>query len=98
MIDKARREGIRWNTLNILHKSSPYPITETFLLDVLKGIYPDITALELRQQLKYLEGYIDLDKKPYGVWMVKIDHKGTDIVEYTIDCPVGIARPEKYWA
>ncbi|MBS9774653.1 MAG: hypothetical protein KGV59_05790 [Tenacibaculum sp.] len=42
--------------------------------------------------------HIELEKKPYGVWLVKIDHKGTDIVEYTIDCPAGIARPEKYWA
>ncbi|MDP8080233.1 hypothetical protein [Phocoenobacter skyensis] len=100
MIDKARREGIRWNMLNVLHKSAPYPITEEFLKSILNDIYPNVTKLETRQHLDYLASYnlINIDKKPYGVWLIEIDHKGTDIVEYTIDCPAGIARPEKYWA
>lgn len=99
MIQKARREGMRWHLLNTLHKAVPYTTSETFLLDVMRGIYPDVTALEVRQQLDYLSDrkLVDITKQPHGVWFADIARLGVDIVEYTIDCQAGIARPEKYW-
>ena len=81
MNEKARREGMRWHLINTLNKARPYTSSEVFLLDVMRGIYPDATALELRQQLDYLK-----DRR-----------LGVDIAEYTIDCEAGIARPPKYW-
>ena len=45
-IEKARREGMRWNIINALNKARPYTTSEKFLLDIMKGIYPDATALE----------------------------------------------------
>lgn len=54
MMEKARREGMRWHLLNVLHKAMPYTTNEQFLLDVMRGIYPNVTALEVRQQLEYL--------------------------------------------
>ena len=70
-----------------------------FLLDVMRGIYPDVTALELRQQLEYLQDrrLLDLTKQPSGMWFADLNRLGVDIAEYTIDCQAGIARPEKYW-
>ncbi|MDP8179095.1 hypothetical protein QJU87_05250 [Pasteurella skyensis] len=90
---------MRWQLLNILHKAVPYTTSEQFLFDVVSGIYPKVTKLEIRQQLDYLTDrkLIELDKQPHGVWFAEISRLGVDIVEYTIDCQAGIARPEKYW-
>ena len=99
MNEKARREGMRWHLINTLNKARPYTSSEVFLLDVMRGIYPDVTALELRQQLEYLQDrkLLDLTKQPSGMWFADLTHLGVDIAEYTIDCQAGIARPEKYW-
>lgn len=99
MNEKARREGMRWHLINTLNKARPYTSSETFLLDVMRGIYPDVTPLELRQQLEYLQDrrLLDLTKQPSGMWFADLNRLGVDIAEYTIDCQAGIARPEKYW-
>jgi hypothetical protein len=99
MNEKARREGMRWHLINTLNKARPYTSSEVFLLDVMRGIYPDVTALELRQQLEYLQDrrLLDLTKQPSGMWFADLNRLGVDIAEYTIDCQAGIARPEKYW-
>ena len=99
MNEKARREGMRWHLINTLNKARPYTSSEVFLLDVMRGIYPDVTTLELRQQLEYLQDrhLIELTKQPSGMWFADLNRLGVDIAEYTIDCQAGIARPEKYW-
>ena len=99
MNEKARREGMRWHLINTLNKARPYTSSETFLLDVMLGIYPNVTALELRQQLEYLQDrkLLNLTKQPSGMWFADLSRLGVDIAEYTIDCQAGIARPEKYW-
>lgn len=99
-LDKARREGMRWNLLSALHKAAPYTTSETFLHDVMRGIYPDASAHEVRRQLDYLadRGLIELVKQPAGMWFADIGRYGTDIVEYAVECDPGIARPTKYWA
>lgn len=99
MNEKYRREGMRWHLINTLNKARPYTSSEAFLLDVMRGIYPDVTALELRVQLEYLQDrrLIDLTKQPSGMWFADLNRLGVDIAEYTIDCQAGIARPEKYW-
>ena len=99
MNEKARREGMRWHLVNTLHKARPYTTSEVFLLDVMRGIYPDATALELRQQLDYLADckMVELNKQPSGMWFADLTSLGVDIAEYTVECYPGIARPEKYW-
>lgn len=98
-MEKARREGMRWNVINALNKARPYTTSEAFLLDIMRGIYPDTTALELRQQLDYLHDrkLVDVTKQPSGLWFADLTRLGVDIAEYTIDCQAGIARPVKYW-
>lgn len=44
MMDKIRREGMRWNLLNALHKARPYTTHEQFLRDVMASIYPQCDA------------------------------------------------------
>ena len=99
MNEKARREGMRWHLVNTLHKARPYTTSEVFLLDVMRGIYPDATAIELRQQLDYLADrrLVELNKQPSGMWFADLTSLGVDIAEYTVECYPGIARPEKYW-
>lgn len=99
MNEKARREGMRWHIINTLNKARPYTSSEVFLLDVMRGIYPDATALELRRELDYLADrrLVELVKQPSGMWFADLNRLGVDIAEYTIDCEAGIARPPKYW-
>lgn len=100
MIDpaKARREGLRWNILKLLHMAAPYTSNESFVLDTMRGIYPDASQDEVRKHLDYLDdrGLINLKKEPSGTWFANIDRYGTDIVEYSVDCDPGIARPPRY--
>ena len=102
MVDhsKVRRESMRWNLLNTLNKARPYTSNEQFLLEVMRAIYPDATALEIRRELDYLgdRDLVDLNKTPSGAWFADLTRCGVDIAEYTIDCAPGIARPVKYWA
>lgn len=102
MVDhsKVRRESMRWNLLNTLNKARPYTSNEQFLLEVMRAIYPDATALEIRCELDYLgdRDLVDLNKTPAGAWFADLTRYGVDIAEYTIDCDPGIARPVKYWA
>lgn len=95
--DKARREGMRWNLLKALHMAAPYTSNEAFLADIMRGIYPGATQDEVRKQLDYLADrkLIDLVKNPSGTWFADIGRYGTDIVEYTVACDPGIARPPR---
>ncbi|CRZ20605.1 Protein of uncharacterised function (DUF3486) [Kingella kingae] len=74
MNEKYRREGMRWHIINTLNKARPYTSSEVFLLDVMRGIYPNVTALELRQQLEYLQDrkLLDLTKQPSGMWFADL--------------------------
>lgn len=99
MNQKARIEGMRWHLINTLNKARPYTSSELFLADVMRGIYPDVTALELRRELEYLcdRQLISLTKLPAGSWFADLTRDGVDVAEYTIECEAGIARPDKYW-
>ena len=101
MVDhvKVRRESMRWNLINTLDKARPHTSSEQFLLDVMRAIYPDATALEVRRELDYLADrrLVDLNKTPSGAWFADLARYGVDIAEYTIDCAPGVARPVKYW-
>ena len=99
-ITRVRRESLRWSLLVALNKNRPYTASETLLLDVSRAIYPDTTPLELRRELDYLADrkMVDLEKKPSGDWFADLTRLGVDLVEYTVECGPGIARPEKYWS
>lgn len=98
-IEKARRELIRWIVLLALNNGRPFDFNEEGLQAVVRAVYSDITALELRRQLDYLEGcgLIAIKKSPSGSWAALLTRKGIDTCEYTIDCEPGIDRPAKYW-
>lgn len=98
-IAKARRESMRWQLLNALNKARPIGAMDVLLLSVMQEIYADCSVNELHSQLEYLADrkLIEIKKQPDGHWHNKLTHYGVDIVEYTVDCYAGIARPAKYW-
>lgn len=102
MIDpaKTRRESLRWYLLLTLNTSRPVDPHEAVVLATIQGIYPDATTMEVRRELDYLadRSLVTLNKEPNGVWICGLTHYGVDIVEYTVDCRPGIARPEQYWS
>ena len=85
-ITRVRRESLRWSLLVALNKTRPYTASET--------------QLELRRELDYLADrkMVELEKRPSGDWFADLSRLGVDIVEYTVECGPGIARPEKYWS
>jgi hypothetical protein len=98
-IVKARRENMRWLLLNTLNNARPLGAMDVLVLTVVQAIFPDATANELHGQLGYLENkeLVEIERKPDGHWHSKLSADGVDVVEYTVNCPVGIARPAKYW-
>lgn len=102
MIDAARlrREFIRWILLIALNNArASGGASETLLLQIIQGEYADATALEVRAELDYLEArdLVAIDRRPDGRWVADIGRYGIDVVEYSVDCDPGIARPKKYW-
>lgn len=98
-MDKQRREQTRWILLLALNHARPYGAAEAMLLGTVQGVFQEETALEVRRELAYLEDrkLIKIERSPSGPWRAQIERHGVDIVEYTIDCLPGIARPAKYW-
>ena len=96
---KIRRESLRWYLILALYNARPEELCEEIIQSTMRGIYPDVTPIEVRQQRDYLAGreLVKLRKEPSGRWWGDLTRFGTDIAEYTIDCDPGIARPTKYW-
>ncbi len=96
---KIRRESLRWYLILALYNARPEELCEEIIQSTMRGIYPDVTPSEVRQQLDYLADreLVKLRKEPSGRWWGDLTRFGTDIAEYTIDCDPGIARPTKYW-
>jgi len=96
---KVRRESLRWLLLLALYNAQPADLVEAVLLATAQAMFPDATPIEIRRALDYLSDrkLVDIRKEPSGPWWGNLTRYGTDIVEYTIDCEPGIARPKKYW-
>jgi predicted ArsR family transcriptional regulator len=97
---KDRREQLRWYLILALYNARPNELCEEIVQGTMRAIIPDVTAMEVRQQLDYLSDreLVKLRKEPSGRWWGDLTRIGTDLAEYTIDCEPGIGRPAKYWA
>lgn len=96
---KVRREHLRWLLLLAIYNARPTELVEGVILATAQAMYQDATPIEIRRELDYLSDrkLVDLRKDPAGPWWTNLTRYGTDIVEYTVDCQPGIARPAKYW-
>ena len=96
--EKIRRESIRWQILLTLNNARPIGCYDKLVLSVIQAEYSDATTHEIRKELAYLaeRQLLKIRREPDGLWHVELIRYGVDIVEYTIDCEPGIARPENY--
>lgn len=96
-LEKARRRETRWYILRTLYAAQPVGTAEAIILSTVREVVPDITDLELRRDLDYLEQrkLISVERQR-PVWFAKINRHGIDLVEYEVDCEPGIARPAKW--
>ncbi len=94
---KQRREFLRWVLLLGLNNAHPYGAYEEVVLSIVQGVYADATRQEVRRELEYLHDreLVEVTHQPDGRWKAKINRHGIDLVEYTVECDPGIARPEK---
>jgi len=95
LMQKIRREAIRWHLLSAVYLSRPYGIYTEALLPIVQSVYGDATHHEIRCELDYLEEreLVHIKRDGMDRWMVELTRTGTDCVEYTIDCQPGISRP-----
>lgn len=100
-LDKTRREQTRWIVLQTAHISGAAGTSESTVAIVLQNIKLWQGPDRLRRELDYLEGrnLITVEGKNLSPdWGVKLTRYGYDLVDYTVECEPGIARPQKYWA
>ena len=99
-IDKANRERARWIILQTTHVSGSAGTSEGTLGIVLQNVKLYQGSDRLRRELDYLEGrqLIHIEGRNLAPeWGIKLTRFGYDLVDYTIECEPGIARPQKYW-
>jgi hypothetical protein len=95
--EKARREELRWRILKALDAAQPIGTSETIVRNSVEPVVPDVTLIEVRKELDYLAERDLITVERRQVWFAKINRYGIDVVEYTVDCHPGIARPKKWW-
>ena len=97
-MEKVRRETMRWQILLTLNNARPIGAFEKLVLSVVQSEFPDATQREVRRELDYLDerDLVEVRHYPDVRWFCKLERYGVDLVEYTLPCEPGIARPEKY--
>src|SRR5712664_954403 len=98
-INKNRRELIRWYVMMAIYAGRPNHVAEPLLLSTIQSVPIQCTAMELRQELDYLEerGLVELERLEGAPWVAKLTRDGIDVYEYVKPVEPGIARPKKYW-
>lgn len=94
-MDKSRREAVRWFLMVTANVSRPHGMYTEAMLGVIQATYPDATHQEIRRELDYLEerALVKIKRDPLDRWAVELTRDGVDVVEYTVECDPGIARP-----
>lgn len=97
-MEKANREITRWRVLQVLNVGRPLPVSEIIVLRTLQDIHLPITAHGLRREMDYLRDrkLIEIRDEESPTWSAELTRYGVDIVEYTLPCEPGIARPERW--
>ena len=99
-MERATREESRWRILRGLDAGRPYQVSETILWRLVSGdLGLPVSPMMLRRELVYLEerGLIEVLNRDEATWAARLTRAGIDVVEYTVPCEPGIARPPKVW-
>jgi hypothetical protein len=92
-------QELRWRICLALHYARPLSASSGLLWRALDESDLPITAQQLNREVAYLQDkeIVTVAGDLSGDWKAELSAAGVDLVEYTIDCPPGIGRPEKYW-
>lgn len=95
LMERSRRETTRWLLLVTMNIARPMEVTLPMLKGVIVASFADVTEMEIRRELDYLESreLISTRTDPLGQLRAKLERFGIDVVEYTVECDAGIARP-----
>jgi hypothetical protein len=98
-LEQKQRDEARWRILRVLDAGRPISVSETIIWRVLHDIRLPMSINSVRRELFYLRdlGLIVVEGDDTEIWLARLTARGVDVVEYTIEAPVGIARPRKYW-
>ena len=101
-LEKHKREQTRWIVLQTTHLSGAQGTNESTIALVMQNIKLWAGPERLRRELDYLEerALISIEGRNLMQpdWGIRLTRAGYDLVEYTVECEPGIARPQKYWA
>lgn len=97
-LERAEREMTRWRILFALYAGRGIALSEHLLLTVLCDIRLPATPASLRRELDYLEAckLLEIERAPHNTWLAELTALGIQVVEYSVDCPPGIARPPEH--
>ena len=98
-LEQKQRDEARWRILRVLDAGRPISVSETIIWRVLHDIRLPMSINSVRRELFYLRdlGLIVVEGDDTEICLARLTARGVDVVEYTIEAPVGIARPRKYW-
>lgn len=95
-LEQKKRELARWLILRAADAGRPVGVGESILRSILKDGGLALSAEAIRRELDYLRDcgllalFADAEE-----WQVRPTPAGTNVVEYTIPAPAGVARPER---
>lgn len=97
--EKQKREQTRWLILATLNAARPIGANEHLILQTIADVPLPVSHRELRREMAYLEerGLVKISNHQTGIWFAELTRDGIDVVEYTVECDPGVARPAKYW-
>lgn len=96
---QAEREVARWLILMALNQTNPSPCGESLLRTLLRTQGLEFSERDVRRDLDYLRlrELVTLRRgDDVPMWLASITRAGVDLVEYTVPCEPGIARPPRY--
>src|SRR6266705_5648210 len=96
-LEQKQREDARWRMLRVLDAGRPIGVNETIVWRVLHDVKIGLSQMQIRRELKYLQdlGLVYIQGEGSETWSANLTASGVNIVEYTVECPPGIARPRQ---
>lgn len=96
-MQKAQRETLRWDVLRCLSVAGYVGCSERVVYQTCVELHGWLTPEKLRNEVDYLRDrkLVVIGNESTEQWHLTISHHGRDVVEYTVDCHPGIARPPR---
>ena len=91
-------ESARWYALVSVRVAGYLGASEQWVRDGIRQIFPASTTDDwVREILDYLErrNLVIVERRVGRPWWIRLDRYGYDVVDYSVECDPGIARPPR---